>query len=120
MGLFYFLSDDRTMNQNLLYFLSVVVGAILSYFVNQLPNVPDNIKPWTWIPVIGLVLLSVWLGLRVSAGQSRPPSRTIIKNNELGGDRSKIRAVDAEVDGNKLTGADTEITTNDGTSGRNP
>ena len=29
------------MQQSLLYFLSVVVGAILSYLINQLPTIPD-------------------------------------------------------------------------------
>jgi hypothetical protein len=53
------------MNQNLIYFLSVVIGAILSYLINQLPGVPDSIKPWLWFPVIGLMLLSVWVGLRL-------------------------------------------------------
>jgi hypothetical protein len=56
------------MNQNWMYFLSVVVGAILSYLINQLPGVPDWIKPWLWFPVIGLMLLSVWVGLRLMSG----------------------------------------------------
>jgi len=106
------------MNQNLTYSLSVVVGAILSYFINQLPNVPDNAKPWTWIPVIGLTLLSAVLVIRLSGNNNANPRKTVIKNNDLGGKRSRIRAVDAEVVGNKLKGEDAEITTNDGTSGR--
>jgi hypothetical protein len=53
------------MNQNLIYFLSVVIGAILSYLINQLPGVPDSLKSWLWFPVIGLMLLSVWVGLRL-------------------------------------------------------
>jgi hypothetical protein len=58
------------MNQNWIYFLSVVIGAILSYLINQLPGVPDSIKPWLWFPVIGLMLLSVWVGLRLMSNSS--------------------------------------------------
>jgi hypothetical protein len=106
------------MNQNLSYFLSIVVGAILSYFINQLPNVPENVKPWTWILVIGLTLVSAVLMIRLSSNNNANSRKTVFKNNKLSGKRSKIRAVDADVVGNKLTGDDTEITTNDGTSGR--
>jgi hypothetical protein len=56
------------MNQNLVYFASVVVGAVLSYLINQLPGVPDGVKPWLWIPVIGLTLLGAWFGMRSQTG----------------------------------------------------
>jgi hypothetical protein len=63
---------DR-MNQNWIYFLSVVIGAILSHLINQLPQVNDSIKPWMWFPVIGLILLSVWVGLRLMSGSKEGP-----------------------------------------------
>jgi hypothetical protein len=70
------------MNQNLVYFASVVVGAVLSYLINQLPGGPDAVKPWLWIPVIGLTLLSAWLVMRSQAGAGNqtsvnaPPQRS--------------------------------------------
>jgi hypothetical protein len=104
------------MNQNWVYFVSTIVGVALSYGVNQLPSVPESWKPWLPIPVVGLTVVSGWL-----MTQQGSRSRTTITGNRLAGDRSKIRAVDAEVKDNEMTGADTEITT-DGTSGsgRNP
>jgi hypothetical protein len=62
------------MNQNLVYFASVVVGAVLSYLINQLPGVPDAVKPWLWISVIGLTLLSAWLVIRSQAGSGNQTS----------------------------------------------
>jgi hypothetical protein len=55
-------------NQNWMYFLSVAIGAILSYLINQLPGVPDSIKPWLWFPVVGFILLSVRVGLHLMSG----------------------------------------------------
>ena len=104
----------------LMHFGSAIVGLGLAYLVNQLPNVPDNFKPWVPLGMVPLVVLTVWFAVTTSETAKR--RKTKISGNELGGDRSKIRAIDAEVTDNKLTGADTEITTNDGTSGsgRNP
>jgi hypothetical protein len=72
------------MNQNLMYFLSVVIGAILSYLINQLPGVPDSIKPWLWFPVIGLMLLSVWVGLRLMSDSKEPESSLDVFTNVKG------------------------------------
>jgi uncharacterized protein involved in cysteine biosynthesis len=69
------------MNQNWMYFLSVVIGAILSYLVNQLPGVPDSIKSWLWFLVIGLMLLSVWVGLRLmSDSKEAKRSQDVLTN----------------------------------------
>jgi hypothetical protein len=63
------------MNRNLVYFAaSAVVGTLLSVAINQLPQVPDSIKPWFWIPVIGLTLLGAWLGMRSQAGAGNQTS----------------------------------------------
>lgn len=61
------------MNQNLVYFASVVVGAGLSYLINQLPGVPDGAKPWLWMPVIGLTLLGAWFGMSLQSVASKYP-----------------------------------------------
>jgi hypothetical protein len=42
----YFWGWDCIMNQNLVYFASAVVGTLLSVAINQLPAVPDALKPW--------------------------------------------------------------------------
>jgi hypothetical protein len=70
------------MNQNWIYFLSVVIGAMLSYLINQLPGVPDSIKSWLWFPVIGLMLLSVWVGLRLMSDskESKRSQHHVVKN----------------------------------------
>jgi hypothetical protein len=108
------------MKQALMHFGSTIVGLVLAYLVNQLPNVPDNFRPWVPFVMVPFVVLTVWFAVTTSETAKR--RKTKISGNELGGDRAKIRASDAEVTDNKLTGADTEITTNDGTSGsrRNP
>ncbi len=83
------------MNQNLMYFLSVVIGAILSYLINQLPGVPDSIKSWLWFPVIGLMLLSVWVGLRlVSDSKESKRSQDVLTN--LKGRNIRIKSVTVE------------------------
>jgi hypothetical protein len=70
------------MNQNLVYFASAFVGTLLSVAINQLPVVPDALKPWFCIPVIGLTLLSAWLVIRSQAGAGNqtsvnaPPQRS--------------------------------------------
>jgi hypothetical protein len=108
------------MKQALMHFGSAIVGLGLAYLVNQLPNVPDNLKPWVPLGMVPLVVLTVWFA--VTQGETAKRRKTKISGNELGGDRAEIRATDAEVTDNKLTGADTKINTNDGTagSGRNP
>jgi hypothetical protein len=84
------------MNQNLMYFLSVVIGAILSYLINQLPGVPDSIKPWLWFPVIGLMLLSVWVGLRLmSDSKEVKRSQDVLTNLKA----RNIRVKDVTVEG---------------------
>ncbi len=108
------------MKQGFIHFGSAIVALGLAYLVNQLTNMPDSLKPWVPFGMVTLVVLSVWFLMEQSRVSGRP--RTTITGNTLGGDRSRIRATDAEVADNKLTGADTEINTNDGTSGsgRNP
>jgi hypothetical protein len=108
------------MNQNLVYFASAVVGALLSVAINQLPQVPDAIKPWFWIPVIGLTLLGGWLVIQSQAGAG---NQTSASRNKLKGKGNKVRGrMGAKVDRNRLDGEDNEISIDDGTtgSGRNP
>lgn len=104
----------------LMHFGSAIVALGLAYLVNQLPNMPDNLKPWVPFGMVPLVVLTVWFA--VTSSETAKRRKTRVSGNELGGDRAEIRATDAEVTDNKLTGADTKINTNDGTagSGRNP
>jgi hypothetical protein len=106
--------------QLLMHFGSAIVGLGLAYLVNQLPNVPDNLRSWVPFVMVPFVVLTVWFAVgQGSIGQRR---KTKFKGNTLSGKNTKIRANDAEVTNNKLTGEGAEITTNDGTSGsgRNP
>jgi hypothetical protein len=82
------------MNQNWIYFLSVVIGAILSYLINQLPGVSDSVKPWLWFPVIGLMLLSVWVGLHlISGSKDSRGSQRVLTNVKARNIRAKnVRA----------------------------
>ena len=108
------------MKQGFIHFGSAIVALGLAYLVNQLPNMPDSLKPWVPFGMVPLVVLSVWF--LVQQGETAKRYKTKISGNKLKGDRSRVRATDAEVTDNELTGADTEINTNDGTSGsgRNP
>jgi hypothetical protein len=107
------------MNQNLTYFCSAVVSAALSYFINQLPNIPDSLKPWIWISMIGLTLMSTWLVIRQSGGAAG----TSLSGNKVKGKRNKLRGqTGAKVDQNDIDGDENEISIDNGTagSGRNP
>jgi hypothetical protein len=82
-------------NPNWMYFLSVVIGAILSYLINQLPGVPDSIKSWLWFPVIGLMLLSVWVGLRLmSDSKESKGSQDVLTN--VKGRNIRVKGVTVE------------------------
>lgn len=83
------------MNQSLIYFLSVVIGAILSYLINQLPGVPETVKSWLWFPVIGLMLLSVWVGLRLMS-DSRGSKRSQDVLTNLEGQKIQVKSVTVE------------------------
>jgi hypothetical protein len=87
----------------------------LAYLVNQLPNVPDNFRPWVPFVMVPFVVLTVWFAVTTSETAKR--RKTKFKGNTLSGKGATIEAVDADVTGNKLTGDNTKITTNDGTSG---
>jgi hypothetical protein len=82
-------------NQNWIYFLSVVIGAMLSYLINQLPGVPDSIKSWLWFPVIALMLLSVWVGLRLMS-DSKSSKRSMHVLEDIKGRNIRIRNVTVE------------------------
>ncbi len=89
------------MNQNFVYFASVVVGAVLSYFVNQLPGVPDAVKHWLWIPVIGLTLLSAWLVIKSSQAPSESQKTSPTPNQRSfdidASDNARVNAIDGDV-----------------------
>lgn len=103
-----------------IHFSSAIVALLLSYLVNQLPNIPDALKPWVPFGMVPLMVLTVWFVVEQSNAGAR--STTKIIGNKVAGKGAKMRVRDAEVVNNELTGEDTEITTNDGTSGsgRNP
>jgi F0F1-type ATP synthase assembly protein I len=89
------------MNQNLVYFASVVVGAVLSYLINQLPGVPDAVKPWLWIPVIGLTLLSAWLVIKSSQASSESqktsPTQSQTSFDIDARDNARVNVIDGDI-----------------------
>lgn len=111
--------SSDAMNQFLLYFASGLTALLVGYFTNQLPNLPDNLKPWVPLALAVLTLLSPILLIQVShSGNSS--AKTVIRGNTLGGKQSNIKATDALVEKNKLTGEGTSISTNDRDSGTQP
>lgn len=107
------------MNQFLLYFASGLIALLVGYFTNQLPNLPDNLKPWVPLVLAVLTLFSSILVIKQSqSGNSSP--KTVIRGNTLEGIKSSIKATDALVEKNKLTGEGTSISTNDRDSGTQP
>ena len=111
--------SSDAMNQFLLYFASALITVLVGYFTNQLPNLPDNWKPW--VP-LGLAVLTL-VGSILLIQQSHPgnsSAKTTIRGNTLGGKQSSIKARDALVEKNKLTGEGSSISTRDSDSGTQP
>jgi len=111
--------SSDAMNQFLLYFASALITVLVGYFTNQLPNLPDNWKPWVPLGLAVLTLVSSILLIQQShSGNSSP--KTTIRGNTLGGKQSSIKARDALVEKNKLTGEGSSISTRDSDSGTQP
>ena len=111
--------SSDAMNQFLLYFASALITVLVGYFTNQLPNLPDNWKPWVPLGLAVLTLVSSILLIQ----QSHPgnsSAKTVIRGNTLGGKLSSIKARDALVEQNKLTGEGSSISTRDSDSGTQP
>jgi urea transporter len=89
------------MNQNLVYFASAVVGTLLSVAINQLPAVPDALKPWFCIPVIGLTVLSTWLVIKSSQGSSdskkQSPTQSQTSFDIDARDNARVNAIDGDI-----------------------
>jgi hypothetical protein len=107
------------MNQFLLYLASGLITVSVGYFTNQLPNLPDNLKPWVPLALAVLTLVgSILLIQQSHSGNSS--AKTVIRGNTLEGKQSSIKARDGLVEENKLTGEGTSISTNDRDSGTQP
>ena len=107
------------MNQFLLILVSGLIAVLVGYFTNQLPNLPDNLKPWVPLGVVVLTLVSSILLIQQShSGNSS--AKTVIRGNKLGGKLTSIKARDALVERNQLTGESSSISTRDSDSGTQP
>ena len=107
------------MNQFLLYLASGLITVFVGYFTNQLPNLPDNLKPWVPLAMAVLTLVgSILLIQQSHFGKSS--AKTVIRENTLEGKLSSIKATDALVERNQLTGESSSISTRDSDSGTQP
>ncbi|MEG4284336.1 hypothetical protein QUB68_14505 [Microcoleus sp. A006_D1] len=107
------------MNQSLLYLASGLITVLVGYFTNQLPNLPDNLKPWVPLALAVLTLVGSILLIQQSySGNSS--AKTVIRRNTLKGKQSSIKATDALVERNQLTGEGSSISTRDNDSGTQP
>lgn len=107
------------MNQFLLYLASGFITVFVGYFTNQLPNLPDNLKPWVPLALAVLTLVFSILGIQqIHSGNSS--AKTVIRENTLKGKLSSIKATDALVERNQLTGESSSISTRDSDSGTQP
>jgi hypothetical protein len=108
------------MNQLLLYFSSGLVAVLVGYFTNQLPNVPENLKPWVPLALAVLTLIGSILLIQQS-NSGNPAAKTAIRGNVLDGNQSNIKARGSVlVDRNKLTGEGSSIDADDRDSGAQP
>ena len=106
------------MNQRIIYFSSTIIGAVLSYLINQLPGISEPIKPWLTIPVIGLTVLSAWLGIKLSQSSLK---QTSVSRNKVKGKENKVRGiVGANVDENDVDGEKNEISIGSDIPGNGP
>ncbi|MEG3877116.1 hypothetical protein QT972_06995 [Microcoleus sp. herbarium7] len=111
--------SSNAMNQFLFYFASGLIALLVGYFTNQLPNLPDNWKPWVPLALAVLTLVSSILLIQQShSGNSS--AKTTIRGNTLAGNQTSIKATDALVEKNKLTGEGSSISTRDSDSGTQP
>jgi hypothetical protein len=111
--------SSAAMNQFLLYLASGLITVLVGYFTNQIPNLPDNLKPWVPLALAVLTLVgSIVLIQQSNSGNSS--AKTVIRGNMLGGKQSSIKATDALVEKNQLTGDGSSINTNDRDSGTQP
>ncbi|MEG4590115.1 hypothetical protein QUA54_33610 [Microcoleus sp. MOSTC5] len=107
------------MKQFVLYLVSGLITVLLGYFTNQLPNLPDNLKPWVPLAVTVLTFAGSILLIKQShSGNSS--AKTVIRGNTLKGKLSSIKATDALVERNQLTGESSSISTRDSDSGTQP
>lgn len=115
-----------SMNQFLLYLGSGLIAALVGYFTNQLPNLPENLKPWVPLALAVLILIAAIILIKQSSSgttqssSGTTPYKTAITNNDLPGKNAKIKATDALVDKNKLGGENSSISTNDHDPGQQP
>jgi hypothetical protein len=107
------------MNQFLLYLASGLITVLVGNFTNQLPNLPDNLKPRVPLAVAVLTLAgSILLIQQSQSGNSS--AKTVIRANTLEGKLSSIKATDALVERNQLTRESSSISTRDSDSGTQP
>jgi hypothetical protein len=60
------------MKRFLLYLASGLLAAIVGYLINQVPNLPDDWKPWVPGTIAGLIVVSAIVLIRQDAGGSSP------------------------------------------------
>jgi hypothetical protein len=90
-----------------LYFASTIVATALSYAGSQLPGVPAKLKPWVVPVVFGLVVLTAVI--LMLQGDSSP--KTGIKGVKIKGNKNKVRAGQAPIEGAQIKGDENEVDT---------
>jgi hypothetical protein len=96
-----------------LYFASTIVATTLSYAGSQLPVVPAALKPWVVPVVFGLMVLTAVL--LMLQGDSSPKSG--IKGVKIKGNKNKVRAGQAPIEGAELEGDENEVDTTSNSAG---
>jgi hypothetical protein len=59
------------MKRFLLYLASGLLAAIVGYLINQVPNLPDDWKPWVPTAIAGLIVVSAIVLIRQDSGNRR-------------------------------------------------
>jgi hypothetical protein len=103
----------------LLYLGSGLLAAFVGYLINQLPNLPDSLKPWVPIAIALLVIIGAIFAIKQSS-QGAESSATVIRGTKIRGNRNRVQARNALLENNTVTGDDNSINTSNSDSGETP
>lgn len=95
------------MNKFFLCFASALTGVLLGYLINQLPGLPDSLKPWV-MPTTGFV--SIVSAVLLTAQMGDTP-KTGMRKIKIKGHRNKLRAGDKPIEQAQIEGDENDLNT---------
>jgi putative effector of murein hydrolase len=90
-------------------FASTITGILMGYLINQLPGVPEQLKPWVMPSTVTLAIVSsLLLSLQVDGS-----SETGMRGITINGNRNKVRAGKHLIENARITGTENDLRTED-------